>query len=153
MQSSRPLSWPSCLASPRNSEIDRTAPIVVRRHEFLSLILQATFLKGGQQQLDQAAAAGVESAGAGRWLLDMWGDMLAYYGHLRKAREKWQGAVDVAMGTRRLDHAAQHEAGIAVREFLFGNTAEARVAVTSAQQHCSSRSGRGNRHGPGSCVS
>src|SRR6516164_7007154 len=31
MQSPRPLSLPSCLASPRNSEIDRTAPLVVRR--------------------------------------------------------------------------------------------------------------------------
>jgi len=38
---------------------------------------------------------------------------------------------------QRPDHAAQHEAGIAVREFLFGNTAEASVAVTQALRHYS----------------
>ena len=117
------------------SVIKRAEQRKLHLHEFFALRLQAAFLKGDRQQLDQAAAASEAGVGTERWLLDMWGDMLAYYGHLRKAREKWQQAVDVAVGTQRPDQAAQHEAGIAVREFLFGNTAEARVALTSALRH------------------
>jgi ATP/maltotriose-dependent transcriptional regulator MalT len=40
--------------------------------------------------------------------------------------------VELAEGTGHPDQAAQHQAGIAVREFLLGNPAEARRAVTAA---------------------
>ncbi len=101
-------------------------------HEFGDLRHQIAFLKGNTQEMKRAAALGEEELTAESWIYDMSGDFSAYYGHLGQARKTWQRAVEMAEATGHPDQAAQHEAGIAVREFLFGNPAEARRAVTAA---------------------
>jgi serine/threonine protein kinase/Flp pilus assembly protein TadD len=101
-------------------------------HEFAALRHEIAFLKGDRQEMDRAAEAGEEKLSAENWIYDMAGDFSAYYGHLEQARKAWRRAVEMADATGHPDQAAQHEAGIAVREFLLGNSAEARRAVTSA---------------------
>jgi tetratricopeptide (TPR) repeat protein len=101
-------------------------------HEFAGLTHQIAFLKGDRQEMERAAAAGEEKLSAENWIYDMSGDFSAYYGHLGQARKAWRRAVELAEGTGHPDQAAQHEAGIAVREFLLGNPVEARRAVTAA---------------------
>jgi tetratricopeptide (TPR) repeat protein len=101
-------------------------------HEFAGLRHQIAFLKGDTQEMESAAALGEEKLNAESWIYDMSGDFSAYHGHLGQARKTWQRAVEMAEATGHPDQAAQHEAGIAVREFLLGNTAEARRAVTAA---------------------
>ena len=101
-------------------------------HEFAGRRHQIAFLKGDGQEMERAAAVGEEKLSAENWIYDMSGDFSAYYGHLGQARKAWRRAVDMAKATGHPDQAAQHEAGIAVREFLLGNPAEARRAVTAA---------------------
>jgi tetratricopeptide (TPR) repeat protein len=101
-------------------------------HEFAGLRHQIAFLKGDKQQMERAAAFGEEKLNAENWIYDMSGDFSAYYGHLAQARKAWQRAVELAQVTGHPDHAAQHYAGVAVREFLFGNPSEARRAATAA---------------------
>jgi tetratricopeptide (TPR) repeat protein len=98
----------------------------------LGLRHQIAFLKGDKQEMERAAGMGEEKLSAESWIYDMSGDFSAYYGHLAQAREAWRRAVDMARETGHPDQAAQHEAGIAVRAFLFGNRDEARRAVTAA---------------------
>jgi serine/threonine protein kinase/tetratricopeptide (TPR) repeat protein len=101
-------------------------------HEFAALSLQIAFLKGDKQEMERAAVLGEEKLSAENWIYDMSGDFSAYYGHLGQARKAWRRAVELAEETGHPDQAAQHQAGIAVREFLLGNPAEARRAVTAA---------------------
>jgi len=101
-------------------------------HEFSGLRHQIAFLKGDMQGMERAAALGEEKLGAESWIYDMSGNFAAYCGHLGQARKTWPRAVEMAEATGHPDQAAQHEAGIAVREFLAGNTTEARRAVTAA---------------------
>lgn len=101
-------------------------------HEFAGLRHEIAFLKGDKQEMERAAAAGEEKLSAENWIYDMSGDFSAYYGHLGQARRAWRRAVEMAQATGHPDQAAQHEAGIAVREFLIGNPAEARRALMAA---------------------
>ena len=101
-------------------------------HEFAGLQHQIAFLKGDKQEMEHAAAVGEEKLSAENWIYDMSGDFSAYYGHLDQARKAWRRAVELAEETDHPDQAAQHYAGIAVREFLFGNPVESRRAVHAA---------------------
>jgi serine/threonine protein kinase/tetratricopeptide (TPR) repeat protein len=101
-------------------------------HEFAGLRHEIAFLKGDRQEMARAAAVGEEKLSAENWIYDMSGDFCAYYGLLGQARRAWRRAVEMAESTGHPDQAAQHEAGIAVREFLLGNPAEARRAMTAA---------------------
>ena len=101
-------------------------------HEFAGLTNEIAFLKGDPQEIERAAAAGEEKLSAENWVYDMSGDFSAYFGHLGKARAAWRRAVELAQATGHRDQVAQHEAGIAVREFLLGNVAEAQKAAMSA---------------------
>jgi hypothetical protein len=60
------------------------------------------------------------------------GPVLAYSGHLQQARAMSRRAVDLARQGGRLERAAQHEAGAALREAFFGNAAEARSRARAA---------------------
>src|SRR5579872_3666939 len=101
-------------------------------HEFAGLRHEIAFLKGDLQEMERAAAMGEEKLSAENWIYDMSGDFSAYYGHLAQARKAWRRAVEMAEATGHPDQAAQHEAGIAVREFLLSNPAEARRSATAA---------------------
>ena len=110
------------LASDRNLSI----------HEFAGLRHQIAFLKGDKEGMERAAAVGEEKLSAENWIYDMSGDFSAYYGHLGQARKAWRRAIELAEGTGHPDQTAQHYAGIAVREFLFGNPVESRRALNAA---------------------
>ncbi len=100
-------------------------------HEFAALRYEIAFLKDDTQEMERAAALGEEELSAESWIYDMSGDFSAYYGHLGQARQKWQRAVEIAKATGHPEQEAQHWAGIAVREFLLGNLAQARRVVTA----------------------
>jgi eukaryotic-like serine/threonine-protein kinase len=66
---------------------------------------------------------------AADWVTDQQAAVLAYSGHLQLARHKSRRAVDLATQAGRRDGAAQHEAGVAVREALYGNANDARQSA------------------------
>jgi hypothetical protein len=83
--------------------------------------------------MQRLTAAGLERRGADDWLYDVEAAVLAYSGHLQQARMMSHRAIEIARQAERNEAAAQHEAGAAVREVLFGNVTEARHAAQSAQ--------------------
>jgi tetratricopeptide (TPR) repeat protein len=106
-------------------------------HEFAGLRAQISFLKRDQQEMARAAAVGQEKLNAENWTSDMSGNFAAYYGHVGQARRAWRRAVELAEATGHPDQAAQHEAGVAVREFLLGYPDEARRAVAAVLRRAS----------------
>jgi len=103
--------------------------------EFLALRYQIAFLKDDQEEMERLAALAQEKFGAADWIQDWICDhesyALAYSGHLQKARIKSRRAVDLARQRCHRENAAQHEAGAAVGEILFGNVSEARRSAIS----------------------
>src|SRR5260370_29940848 len=84
------------------------------------------FLKGDRREMDRVAPLGEERAEASSWMRDIESGALAYFGHMERARRASQRAIALALQAGRVDFAAQHEAGAAVREALFGYPYEAR---------------------------
>jgi tetratricopeptide (TPR) repeat protein len=101
-------------------------------HEFLGLRRQIAFLKGDQAEMDRVEAIAENQIDAEDWLCDMAACTLAYSGRMRDSRVKVRRAVDLAVSTSHPVRAAQHEAGLAVREALFGNPDAARRAASAA---------------------
>jgi serine/threonine protein kinase/tetratricopeptide (TPR) repeat protein len=108
-------------------------------HEFLGLQHQIAFLKGDQAEMDRVEAIAESKTDAEDWLCDMAACALAYSGHMRDSRVKVRRAVDLAVSTSHPVRAAQHEAGLAVREALFGNPDAARRAATAAMAYSNNR--------------
>ena len=100
--------------------------------EFLALRHQIALMKDDVDEMHRVDAMGQERAGSEDWFWDLEACALAYHGHLRQAREKSARATNMAVATGHLEGAAQHEAGAAVREFLFGNPSEALRAANAA---------------------
>ena len=90
------------------------------------------FLNADQAGMDQAAARAKDSAGTADWMAQAESFGLAYSGHLQKARTLTRRAVDLAQHAHQPERAAMYEAGAAVREALFGNTAEAAQRAAAA---------------------
>jgi hypothetical protein len=86
--------------------------------------------------MQRLAALAHEKFGAADWIQDWIYDQEAYAlgcsGHLQKARIKSHQAIDLAMQGQHRNNAAQHEAGAAVGEILFGTVSEARRSALSA---------------------
>jgi eukaryotic-like serine/threonine-protein kinase len=85
--------------------------------------------------MQRIAALAQQRSGRENWILD-WicdqeGYVLAYSGHLEEARRKSRQAIDLARQARRAEGAAQHQAGAAVRESLFGHASEAKHIALS----------------------
>src|SRR5437773_1056744 len=100
--------------------------------ELLALRYQIAFLKDDKTEMERLAALGQEKSELEDWTCDQEASALAYYGHLQQARRKSRRAVDLARQAGHRESAAQHEAGAAVRESLFGNAQEARRIAVSA---------------------
>ena len=109
--------------------LDRAAQRKLDIHEFIGLRYQIAFLKGDLSEMARIEALGAEKLGASEWVFDLAAGALAYRGRLRESRLKLQRAVSIAAATGRPFAVAQHHAASAVREFLFGNPAEARRAA------------------------
>jgi tetratricopeptide (TPR) repeat protein len=90
------------------------------------------FLNADEAGMNQTAARAKDSPGTADWMAQAESSVLAYAGHLRQARTLTRRAVDLARHAHQPERAAIYEAGAAVREALFGNTAEAaqRAAAT-----------------------
>jgi eukaryotic-like serine/threonine-protein kinase len=88
--------------------------------------------------MQRLPALAAEKYGAGEWIQswmsDREGNVLAYSGRLKEATAKSRRAVEIALQAGRRESASQHEAGVAVREALFGNAPEARRAARTTLQ-------------------
>ena len=103
--------------------------------ELLYARYQVAILESDHAEMQRIAALAQQRSGRENWILD-WicdqeGYVLAYSGHLEEARRKSRQAIELARQARRLDGAAQHEAGAAVRESLFGHVSEAKQIALS----------------------
>jgi len=100
--------------------------------EFLVLRYYIAFLKDDTAAMQSAAALGAEKSGVEDWISHQEASVLAFSGHLRRARSMSRRAVDLAKQTAQREGAAMYEAGAAVREAFFGNAPEARLNVIAA---------------------
>ena len=100
--------------------------------DFLALRYEIAFLKDDKAEMERLAPLGQESPELEDWMRDKEASVLAYSGHLQQARRESRSAVDLALRAGHREGAAQHEAGAAVREILFGNTLESRKSAVSA---------------------
>jgi len=90
------------------------------------------FLKGDAPEMGRLAALGKENSELEDWMRDKEASVLAYSGHLQRAKVLSQRAIELARTSGRQDAAAQLEAAAAVREALFGNVVEAKQILTPA---------------------
>ncbi|MCU1263088.1 MAG: serine/threonine protein kinase with repeat [Bryobacterales bacterium] len=100
--------------------------------DFLALRYQIAFLKDDKAEMERVAALGQEMSELEDWICDQEASVLAYTGHLQQARRQSRRAVDLARQAGHQEKAAQHEAGAAVREVLFGYARNARQSAMSA---------------------
>jgi DNA-binding winged helix-turn-helix (wHTH) protein/tetratricopeptide (TPR) repeat protein len=89
---------------------------------------QIDFLRGDQTGMEREAAQGRTKSGAEAWSTYLDGFGMAYFGHLRQARNRSQRAVDLAQQSGQRETAALFQAGTALREAFLGN-------ATTAQQN------------------
>jgi eukaryotic-like serine/threonine-protein kinase len=97
--------------------------------EFLVSRYHIAFLENDKAEMARVAALGYKRSAT--WC-EQEGPVLAYSGHLQQARAMSRRAVDLARQGGRLERAAQHEAGAALREAFFGNAQEARSRARAA---------------------
>ena len=103
--------------------------------EILAVRFLVAFLKVDKTEMERSAALAQEKYGAGEWIQDWMSDqqglVLAYSGRLHEARAKSRRAVNIAQQAGRHESASQHEAGVAMREALFGNARDARRSAAA----------------------
>jgi len=99
--------------------------------EFTILRYLMAFLQEDKSEMKRLAQLGEQRSDMDDWITGEEADVLAYSGHLQEARRKSQLAVDAAKQIGRRERAAELEAGMAVRESLFGNVAEARRSAAA----------------------
>lgn len=80
---------------------------------------------GMQQQVDWAKG----KPGAEDWLLAAQAGTYAYFGHIAKARQVYQDAMESAKRNDAKEAAAEYQADLAIAEAQFGETAEVRRDV------------------------
>jgi Flp pilus assembly protein TadD len=101
--------------------------------QYLSFYLyQLAFLKGDAAGMAQQVAWSAGKAGAEDVLLWFEADTAAYFGRLGKARELSRQAVASAQRADEKETAAGYEAEAALREVLFGHSAESRQRAAAA---------------------
>ena len=113
--------------------LERAAERNIDLPELFVARFQIAFLENNRIEMDRLAMlAHGRSPGkdwAADWVTDQQAAVLAYSGHLQLARGESRRAVDLARQAGRRDGAAQHEAAIAVREALYGNSNDARLSA------------------------
>lgn len=90
------------------------------------------FLRGNEAQMSQQVAWAAGKPGDEDPLLSMQADTESYFGHLNKARQLTQRAVDSAMHAGSMEAAALWQINDALREAEVGNSELATRGVTSA---------------------
>jgi DNA-binding winged helix-turn-helix (wHTH) protein/tetratricopeptide (TPR) repeat protein len=113
-----------------------------RKLEFPDLYLlrhDLAFLKNDPTGMQRAVALAGGKSGAEHWLAQRQACVLAYSGRVREARAMSRRAVQLANQCDQRERAANYLAGVATREALFGNAAEAGSAAISGLQISRSR--------------
>ena len=100
--------------------------------EFLMLQHDIAFLRGDQPGMERAATQGRRRSGGDTWVSNKEAFVLAYSGHLQKARAVTRRAVDQATQESQPGTAAEWEAAGSLREAFFGNATEARKRAMAA---------------------
>jgi len=112
--------------------LQRAAARKLEIPDFLGDRYLIAFLKGDAPEMKRLATVGEQNSELEDWMCDKEASVLAYSGHLQRARIMSQRAIDLARRKGRREAAAQHQAGAAMREVLLGNMAEARRLVAPA---------------------
>jgi predicted Zn-dependent protease len=100
--------------------------------ELLILRYHIAFLKNDKEEMERLARLGEQRSDMDDWMTGREAFVLAYTGHFQQARRQSQRAVDLALQAGRRERAAQHQAGAALREILFGNALEARRSASAS---------------------
>jgi eukaryotic-like serine/threonine-protein kinase len=102
-------------------------------------LYQIAFVQNDAAEMARQVAWSESNPGAGDTLLMLKAETAAYTGHLQQAREMSQQASDSAERAGESEAAAGYIAQSALREALFGNTAEARTRTRVATKRSSGR--------------
>jgi hypothetical protein len=97
------------------------------------------FLKHDEAGMERVATQARNRSGADTWISNKEAYVAAYSGHLEQARILSRRAMDQAKQESQPERAGLWEAGEALREAFFGNTAEARTSAAAALSFSSSR--------------
>ncbi len=97
--------------------------------EFNVLRYQIAFIEDDPTELARVAALGYKRSPT---FCEREGPVLAFSGHLQRARMMSQRATELARQGGRLERAAQHQVGAALRESFFANIPEARRYAAAA---------------------
>src|SRR5207248_1974359 len=100
--------------------------------DYFLLRYDLAFLKQDRAGMEAAVALAQGKGDSENWIAQRQSCVLAYSGHLQEARKMSRHAVDLAGQSGQRERAGMYEAGAAVREILFGNTAEARQRAMAA---------------------
>jgi eukaryotic-like serine/threonine-protein kinase len=112
--------------------LQRAADRKLEIQELLGLRYEIAFLKDDQAGMERAVALSEGKPEAEAMLADHEAFALAYSGHLQQARIVLRRAVDYAREAGHLERAAEWQAGGALWEAFFGNTAAARKGTIEA---------------------
>jgi eukaryotic-like serine/threonine-protein kinase len=131
------LAWAYVLSG-RSGGAENTLQQASQRHlempEMLVMRYYIAFLKGDADGMRRAVAQSRGQFGAEDWATYEQASVLADSGRLKEARETWNRAVALALQANQRDRAAMYEAGAAVREAFWGNSAEARLEAIAARK-------------------
>jgi serine/threonine protein kinase len=116
------------------STLQRAAERKLDMPEFLIMRYYIAFLKSDEAGMARAAELGQANPGADDWMSHEQASVLAYSGHLQRARGLSRRAIDLAQQSAQPERAAIYQAGVAVREAFLGNAAETRQNVAAALQ-------------------
>lgn len=97
-----------------------------------SNMYSVAFVKGETALMQEQLAWGEKSATGKDSLFGAQADTEAYFGHLKKSREFTRKAIEAAIASDLKESAAIWAATAAVRESVFGNTAEAQKSADEA---------------------
>ena len=107
--------------------------------DFLVQRYDLAFLKGDQAGMERAAALGHGKSGAEDWISSHEAFVLAYSGHLQKARRTSGRAADLAQQAAQPERAALFQTPAALWEGFFGNAPAARRGATAVLKLSKSR--------------
>jgi eukaryotic-like serine/threonine-protein kinase len=100
--------------------------------EFLMLAYDLAFLKNDSAEMERVAARARKRSGPQSWISNNQASVLAYSGHLERARSMSRRAVAEAQQGGQEERAGLWETSAAIREALFGNAAETRARANAA---------------------
>jgi tetratricopeptide (TPR) repeat protein len=109
-------------ASERKLEIP---DLVVDRYDL-------AFLRSDKAGMEREASLSRGKSGVEDWIADREAFVLAYFGHLQRARLMSRLAADLARGAAKRESSALYETGAALREAFFGNALAARRSAMAA---------------------